>query len=137
MNNTAIEQNTLLWVKQELDETLNQARQALEAYVEQPDDPSQLRFCAGHLHQVAGTLQMVEIYGASLLAEEMEKLVLDLIEDRVTQKEDACELLMQGIIQLPDYLERLAASKRSRTSWISASPRSTSRSRNQSSRPSW
>ena len=112
MNNTAIEQNTLLWVKQELDETLNQARQALEAYVEQPDDPSQLRFCAGHLHQVAGTLQMVEIYGASLLAEEMEKLVLDLVEDRVTQKEDACELLMQGIIQLPDYLERLAAGHR-------------------------
>ncbi|RMG29926.1 MAG: hypothetical protein D6721_04840, partial [Gammaproteobacteria bacterium] len=110
--NTAIEQNTLLWVKQELDETLRQARQMLEAHVEQPEDPSHLRFCAGYLHQVAGTLQMVEIYGASLLAEEMEQLVLDLLEGRVTQRDEACELLMQGIIQLPDYLDRLAAGHR-------------------------
>ena len=47
---------TLNWVKQELDETLKQARQALEAYVEDPDDSSLMRFCATYLHQVQGTL---------------------------------------------------------------------------------
>ena len=55
---------TLNWVKQELDETLKQARQALEAYVEDPADSSLMRFCATYLHQVQGTLRMVELYGA-------------------------------------------------------------------------
>ena len=31
-----------------------------------------MRFCLTYLHQVQGTLQMVEFYGAALLAEEME-----------------------------------------------------------------
>ena len=35
-----IDFTTLNWVKQELDETLKQARQALEAYVEDPDRKS-------------------------------------------------------------------------------------------------
>src|SRR5678815_4670111 len=47
-----IDFTTLNWVKQELDETLNQARQALEAYVDDPADTSLMRFCATYLHQV-------------------------------------------------------------------------------------
>ena len=58
---------TLNWVKQELDETLKQARQALEAYVEDPADSSLMRFCATYLHQVQGTLRMVELYGAAMV----------------------------------------------------------------------
>ena len=99
--------STLKWVKSELDETLKQARQALETFVEDPADDSQLRFCSAHLHQVSGTLQMVELYGASMLAEEMEKLLLDLQQDGIAQKDEAYELLMRGILQLPDYLDRL------------------------------
>ena len=66
-----IDFTTLTWVKPELDETLRQARFALEAYVEDPGDPSQMRFCATYLHQVHGTLRMVELYGAAMVAEEM------------------------------------------------------------------
>ncbi|HEB58201.1 MAG TPA: response regulator [Gammaproteobacteria bacterium] len=99
--------NTLGWVKSEIDDTLNQARSALETYVETPDDESQLRFCINYLHQVHGTLQMVELYGASMVAEEMEKLTEALLENRVNAREDAYEVLMRGILQLPDYLERL------------------------------
>ena len=99
--------NTLGWVKSEIDDTLNQARSALETYVETPDDESQLRFCINYLHQVHGTLQMVELYGASMVAEEMEKLTEALLENRVNNREDAYEVLMRGILQLPDYLERL------------------------------
>ena len=33
-----LDYSTLNWVKGEIDETLTQARQALEAYVENPDD---------------------------------------------------------------------------------------------------
>lgn len=110
--NEAIDYSTVKWVKQELDATLKQARQALEAYVETPADDAQLRFCAVHLHQVYGTLQMVELYGAALLAEEMEHVVEALIADSVGQRQEAYELVMRGILQLPDYLERLVAGHR-------------------------
>ena len=102
-----IDYSTLNWVKGEIDETLNHARQALEAFVENPEDATQLRFCATHLHQVNGTLQMVELYGAALLAEEMEGLIHALLDGGVGQPDEGYEVLMRGILQLPDYLERV------------------------------
>jgi len=98
---------TLNWIKRELDETLQQARQSLEAYVEEPADFSLLRFCASYLHQVQGTLKMVELYAASKVAEEMEATTQSLLNGWVLQKEEAYAALMRGIVQLPDYLERL------------------------------
>ncbi|HKJ08945.1 MAG TPA: Hpt domain-containing protein, partial [Gammaproteobacteria bacterium] len=110
--NQAIDFSTLKWVKQELDATLKDARQALEAYVENPEDVDQLSSCADHLHQVHGTLQMVEIYGAALLAEEMEQVAKALVEGGIIKRDDAYELLMRSILQLPDYLERLSEGHR-------------------------
>ena len=101
--------NTLSWVKSEIDETLKQARTALEAYVEEPDDESRLQFCFNYLHQVRGTLQMVELYGATMAAEEMEILTQALLDNQINNRDDAFEVLMRGILQLPDYLEHLLA----------------------------
>ncbi|EQD65201.1 sensor histidine kinase/response regulator, partial [mine drainage metagenome] len=70
---------TLGWVKSELDETLRQARLSLEAFVQDQADTSQMRFCATYLHQVHGTLRMVELYGAAMVAEEMEQLAKSLL----------------------------------------------------------
>lgn len=103
---------TLGWVKHELDETLDQAREALEAHVEEPGDGSQIRRCAACLHQVQGTLRMVELYGAALVAEEMEKLASTAAEGELKQEEEAYGALMRGIMQLPDYLERLLGGHR-------------------------
>lgn len=102
-----IDGNTLSWVKSEIDQTMDNARQALEAYVETPDDESQLRFCLNYLHQVYGTLQMVELYGAGMLAQELESLTNALVEKKVKNREDAFEVMMRGMMQLPDYLEKL------------------------------
>ena len=63
---------TLDLVGRELNATLAEARTALESYVEQPDNVSLLERCAPELHQVQGVLRVLEIYGAALLAEEME-----------------------------------------------------------------
>ncbi|MAR89818.1 MAG: hybrid sensor histidine kinase/response regulator [Pseudomonadales bacterium] len=95
------------WVRGEIEETLNQAQQSLEAFVENPEDSTRMRFCLTHLHQVAGTLQMVEFFGAALLAEEMENLAVALINEQVPRLEDAQEVLMKAILQLPVYLERV------------------------------
>ncbi|MFP4610761.1 MAG: Hpt domain-containing protein, partial [Thiohalophilus sp.] len=101
--------NTLSWVKAELDDTLGQARSALEVYVEDEADETQLQFVKNYLHQVYGTLQMVELYGAALAAEEMEHLIDSLIEGKIGNRNDAYEVLMRGILQLPDYLDHLLA----------------------------
>ncbi|MGE3104983.1 MAG: Hpt domain-containing protein, partial [Lysobacterales bacterium] len=102
-----IDFTTLNWVKQELDETLRQARQALEAYAEDPADSSLMRFCATYLHQVQGTLRMVELYGAAMVVEEMEHVAQALLDDQIRVKDDAFASLLRGTLQLPDYLERL------------------------------
>ncbi|MEQ9545584.1 MAG: Hpt domain-containing protein [Marinobacter sp.] len=99
------------WVRGEIQDTLTQGQQALEAYVENRDDTARLRFCLNYLHQVHGTLQMVELYGAALLTEEMEKLTQAVLNDTVGNVDDAVEILMQAILQLPQYLEHLATSK--------------------------
>ncbi|CDM38928.1 Hpt domain-containing protein [Ectopseudomonas oleovorans] len=102
----------LEWVKGEIGETLKQARQALEAFVENPQDPTRMRFCLTYVHQVHGTLQMVEFYGAALLAEEMEQLSKALMEGRVANQGEALEVLMQAILQLPVYLDRIQTARR-------------------------
>ena len=102
-----LDYSTLNWVKGEIDETLTQVRVALESYVENPDDETQIRFVVTYLHQVLGTLKMVELYGAVMLAEEMEAVSQALLDKQITQKADAYEVLMRAILQLPDYLESL------------------------------
>ncbi|CCK74270.1 Sensor histidine kinase/response regulator [Oleispira antarctica RB-8] len=102
----------LEWVKGEIEETLQQAQQALEAYVENTQDRTRLKFCLSYLHQVHGTLQMVEFYGAALLAEEMEALAKVLVEGDVANEADVLEVLMQAILQLPSYLEHIKVGRR-------------------------
>jgi chemosensory pili system protein ChpA (sensor histidine kinase/response regulator) len=102
-----IDFSTLTWVKTELDETLNRAKEALRTYVEDSDDTNQLQFCITYLHQIQGTLKMVELYGAAMVAEEMEAVAKDLLNGKVKDEDSAYDVLMQSILQLPDYLERI------------------------------
>ena len=103
----AIDYTTLGWVKPELDETLRQARIEIEGFVDDPADVSRMRFCASYLHQVQGTLRMVELYAPAMVAEEMERLAQSLQNAEITDRDTACATLMRGVVLLPDYLERL------------------------------
>ncbi len=102
----------LEWVIHEIEETLKQARQSLEAYVEDPKDTVRIRFCLTHIHQVRGSLQMVEFHGAAMLAEEMEQLTQALIDDRVTNAGEAQEVLMRSLLQFPLYLEQVKSTQK-------------------------
>jgi chemosensory pili system protein ChpA (sensor histidine kinase/response regulator) len=102
-----VDPNTLGWVKTEIDETLKQARLSLETFAEDRADTSRLRFCITHLHQVVGTLLMVELDGAAMLAKETESLA-EAIYDGETKPADAViDSLVRGILSVPDYLARL------------------------------
>ncbi|MDH5649563.1 MAG: Hpt domain-containing protein, partial [Gammaproteobacteria bacterium] len=102
-----VDLGTLGWVKTEIDESLRQARQALESYADNPDDESQLRFCSTHLHQVVGTLEMVQLDGAAMLAQETERLIEAILDESVQVEDRIFEVLTRGILTLPDYLSRL------------------------------
>ncbi|HSG88345.1 MAG TPA: hybrid sensor histidine kinase/response regulator, partial [Pseudomonadales bacterium] len=95
------------WVKSEIEDTLRAAREALEAFAESPDDATLARQCLTNLHQVNGTLQMVELHGAAGLASEMELLAQALMNRSVTDSDAALESLMEGILQLPSHLNRV------------------------------
>jgi len=102
-----IDPSTLGWVKNEIDETLKQARLALETFAENPTDKTRLRFCVTHLHQVVGTLLMVELDGAAMLAKETEALAQDVVDEKATVDNRVFDALTRAILTLPDYLARL------------------------------
>jgi chemosensory pili system protein ChpA (sensor histidine kinase/response regulator) len=101
-------------VGRELNVTLGEARTALESYVEQPGNVSLLNRTAAELHQVQGVLKVLEIYGAALLAEEMEQVARYLVATAGEHKNPAESLdaLMRAMVQLPSYLERVLAGGR-------------------------
>src|SRR3954451_9976322 len=104
---------TLDLVGRELNNTLGEARTALETFVEQPENVVLLQRCVSDLHQVQGVLRLLEIFGAALLAEEMEQVTKYLLTP-ASQKNRAetLDALMRAMVQLPSYVERVLAGGR-------------------------
>jgi len=111
---TDISSQTLHIVAKELTATLNDARASLEAYAERPDQRALLEKCADQLHSAHGVLRLVEVYGAALLAEEMEHVTRYLLSSASDQKRqiDGLDALMRAMVQLPTYLERVLSGGR-------------------------
>ena len=111
---TELATQTLHMVAREISVALADGRAALEAHVEQPGNMELLERCRHELHQVQGVLRLLEIYGAALLAEEMEQVARYLISlgtERRNQDE-TLDALMRSMVQLPGYLERVLAGGR-------------------------
>ena len=98
---------TLRWVKEGLDETIQLARQALEAYEEAGFQGEAIGAFLERIHQLLGTLRMVQVYGGAMLVEEIEQVGRLLEEGALEGGERLAESLMLGLVQLPGYLERL------------------------------
>lgn len=101
------DQLALSWVRKEINNTLDQARQGLQRFAEDNQDRTQIQFCINCLHQVQGTLHMLKFAGAEKLVQEMEFLVTKMSSDESFLKESVFEVLMKALHQLPGYLERL------------------------------
>ncbi|MFN3703880.1 Hpt domain-containing protein [Thermomonas sp.] len=108
----AIDHTALGWVKPEIDEALRQARIELEAFAEASGETASMTTCMGHLHQVQGTLQMLELQAPAMVAGEMEQLAGALRDGATGDRDEALAVLMRGVVQLPDYLERLQGGHR-------------------------
>ena len=105
---------SLQLVAREIAAELNEARLALEAYAERPEERGLLDRFAGHLHLGRGALRVAEVYGGSLLAEEMEHVAQYVAQHAGHGSTDAdgLDALMRAIEQLPAYLDRVASGGR-------------------------
>ncbi|MFJ4382863.1 Hpt domain-containing protein [Pseudomonas sp. NPDC089408] len=101
----------LAWTKAAILDCLGQARQALERFAGEPGDLSMLAFVVDNLHQVHGCLRMLELRGATRLAEELELFAKALAEGQVSPRGDCLGALFRGLEQLPSYLERLRGAR--------------------------
>lgn len=104
---------TLQWVQGDIEDTLAQARSALESFSQDSTSKRHIESCADALHSVHGVLEMLEYYGACLLLEEMESLCRMLQRAETGDaNEEMCELLLRGILQLGEYLNYLRGGHR-------------------------
>ncbi|WAB98556.1 Hpt domain-containing protein [Pseudomonas putida] len=101
----------LAWTKASILDCLGQARQALERFAGDTGDLSILAFVVDNLHQVHGCLRMLELRGATRLAEELELLARAFAEGQVSPRGDCLGPLFRGLEQLPSYLERLRGAR--------------------------
>jgi len=99
---------TLRWIHDGLDETLLVVRHSLESYMENVESNEDIKLCITQLHQVLGTLRMVQVFGAAMLVDEMEKTAVALAEKNTASVADAASAIMMGVVQLPLYLERVS-----------------------------
>ncbi len=95
------------WIKSDLLQTLNDARIALDEYAEQGGAESRIRECLTGLHQVHGILGMLELKGVTYLADHLEKAAQGLLEGTISAPDQCSRALMQGILELPGYLDEL------------------------------
>jgi chemosensory pili system protein ChpA (sensor histidine kinase/response regulator) len=111
MSELAVE--SLELVNRELANALDQARQSLENFIDGRAGKGALVDCARQLHMVRGALKIVEVHGAALLAEEMERACEFLTE--LNNQEailESAEALGRAMVQLPAYLDRVASGGR-------------------------
>ncbi len=96
----------LHWVGQELAVAMRDARNALEQYSETTEREFLIQ-CADTLHGAHGALQMVEVYGAALLAEEMVHVARGLADGGIKEEKEALDALSNAMVQMPAYLDRV------------------------------
>jgi chemosensory pili system protein ChpA (sensor histidine kinase/response regulator) len=104
---TELDVGPLTWVKGEIDQALDQARQNLAGFFGNPSDLSQLRYCLTHLHQVSGAILMVGLEGTARVSGEIEKLVAALEKQEIAPSAANIEVVNQAIAALSKYLSSL------------------------------
>jgi len=105
----SVNEQALHLVARELAATLNDVRIALEAAAETPADKTNIARAADLMRAARGVLRVVEVYGAALLAEEMEHTSRWLAGNEADARQfvDGLDALMRASVQLPTYLERV------------------------------
>ncbi|MBS1189136.1 MAG: chemotaxis protein histidine kinaselike protein [Rhodocyclaceae bacterium] len=104
---TEFDLGPLTWVKGEIDLALERADEALRQCAGNAD-PTQLKFCRTHVHQVHGALAIVSLDGVTQVTESLEAL-LQALEEGKSAAPKALAAAEQAIAALRHYLDDLMA----------------------------
>ncbi len=99
--------NSLHWLKGELNLTIGRVQASLETYLEDPEELAELREAVGHIDQLRGALIMMDLTEGTALAEEMCYTARALCEAGIEDEEAAGGGLMRAALWFPGYLEAL------------------------------
>ncbi|MGB1580205.1 MAG: Hpt domain-containing protein [Nevskiales bacterium] len=92
-------------LEHEIKQGLDRVRVALEAYIEEEADTQSLATCLEDLHQVYGTLKMVGLHSAALLANDLHQALQAVVDGELEATEELFELAFGTGLQLSDYLD--------------------------------
>jgi len=108
---TEFDVGPLTWVKSEIDLALERADSALQQYKNsagsEDADPTQIKFCRTHLHQVQGALTIVGLDGVTQFAEALELLLDDLEQHKCPANEANVSLAQKSLAVIGHYLDDL------------------------------
>jgi chemosensory pili system protein ChpA (sensor histidine kinase/response regulator) len=79
---TDLNVESIVWVKNEIDQALELVRQQLEKYLRNPDDTTQLKSCREQIHQVQGVIEMLGLNGVAAVSRQMEKIISTFIDSK-------------------------------------------------------
>ena len=108
---TSIKHSALGWVKKSIDDNLTEIQTNLRLYIEEGDS-TLLESVKERLAVIQGVLTMIEQYGSAMLTEEMVSLCDFISESKNGNENQAIEVLLRAILQLPDYLEHIQSGNR-------------------------
>jgi len=111
LQETSITHSALGWVKKSIDDNLSEIKVDLKRYLENGDE-ALLDSSRQRLVMIQGVLMMIEQYGAAMLTEEMVALVDHILAGKPEQGDQALEVLLRAVLQLPDYLEHIQSGHR-------------------------
>ncbi|MFC3607335.1 ferrous iron transporter B [Stutzerimonas tarimensis] len=103
--------NSLSLVRDELFATIAEAEQSLEHFIVDRNNGSLLQQAVESFHQVRGTLNLIELVGAELLAQEMLTLATDIPVAAGEDRDAQLSALNNALYILRHYLESVDASR--------------------------
>ncbi|MBL1319863.1 MAG: Hpt domain-containing protein [Methylophaga sp.] len=100
--------NALAWVQDEVQQSLADALQALTTFIDAPDNDSAIEQCITHIYQVSGTMEMLNLDGAQMLAEEMLSSAILVRDEKNKDHTKIQDSILKGLLILPNYLRLLS-----------------------------
>ena len=108
---TEFDVGPLTWVKSEIDLALERAAQSLDQFsagaASGADDPTQIRYCRTHLHQVQGALTIVGLDGVTQFAEAVEGMLEAFEQKTCPASEASIGLARRSLAAIGHYLSGL------------------------------
>jgi len=109
INSYPVSVTSLKIVEQELNATIQRASTCFELFLADRNSGNHLEECELLLDQARGALKLLQLKGATELAEEMQQLVVSIRNDAKAASDTALSALSGSFIAIPCYLEHITS----------------------------